>query len=405
MTFLKADFNHVMHYAATFTLPQLIPAIGIRHLPETSHSLSNSSAHCFFSITTTTLNQMTPEADLQYHLSPLTDSDEIRLLYLAPSSLNERIQCVTFHANLSSKPEYEALSYEWGSKEMKIITLNGEDYSVRTNLFDALLRLRLERAERILWIDAICINQDNVKERNHQVSRMASIYSQAQHVIVWLRELPDFECKLALGFLQLIQENNPMEVVDHFFRMDYNTRWGLQVWMGLRELALKRYWTRLWVVQEVLVASSIKVQCGLYCVPWINLKHFFEYLQLKPVRFNPFNGNREIELKAGDAMEAIMKSRMQAFVAGRPGNLTSNLSYLCWLHGKGECEKEVDKVFGLWALASDCCQQAVPVDYLLPCEQVLHKLLMHDIAAHGMPAKSASDVGAFKRQLFGRYGP
>jgi hypothetical protein len=96
---------------------------------------------------------------------------------------------------------------------------------------------------------------------------------------------------------------------------------------------------------------------------------------------------------------------MQVFVAGRSGNLTSNLSYLCWLHGKGKCEKEVDKVFGLWALASACCQQAVPVDYLLPCEQVLHKLLTHDIAAHGMPAESTSDVGALKRQLFGRYGP
>ncbi|KAE9369769.1 HET-domain-containing protein [Stipitochalara longipes BDJ] len=111
------------------------------------------------------------------HLLPLTEPDEIRLLWLAPCSANNRITCTTIHVRLSSKPRYEALSYEWGLKETKTISLNGEDYSIRTNLFNALSNLWLKGQPRILWVDAICINQDNVRERNHQVSQMRCIYS------------------------------------------------------------------------------------------------------------------------------------------------------------------------------------------------------------------------------------
>jgi hypothetical protein len=329
-------------------------------------------------------------------LSTLNDSDEIRLLYLAPRSLNERITCVTLHVTLSSKPRYEALSYEWGSNETKTITLNGDDYDIRTNLFDALRRLRWEREERILWVDAICINQHDVRERNHQVSRMASIYSQARHVVVWLRE--PLDCGIALGFLESIAENELEETINHVFRTERSSKWGLQVLKGIQALSRKQYWTRLWVVQEALLASNTKIQCGPYCVPWGILKYVCQYLQ----SFISTYDTKETIYKTATA---ISESRMQIFMAGRPGKLTSNLSYLCWLHGKGECEKDLDKVFGLWALASDCCQEAIPVDYSSTYEEVLGKLLAHDVAAHGIPAENAGDLDAFKRQLFGRYGP
>jgi hypothetical protein len=167
---------------------------------------------------------------------------------------------------------------------------------------------------------------------------------------------------------------------------------------GYRNAFRKRYWTRLWVVQEALLASRKNIQCGNYCVPWGILKCVCQYLQSRIYIY-------DIEETIHKTATAISESRIHIFMAGRPGTLTSNLSYLCWLHGKGECDKELDKVFGLWALASDCCQLAVPVDYSSTFEEVLGKLLAHDVAAHEMPAESAGDLDAFKRQLFGRYGP
>jgi hypothetical protein len=72
---------------------------------------------------------------------------------------------------------YEALSYEWGdeSNTSFYIILNGQKFSVRENLWSALFYLRMKDTVRIIWIDALCINQENKGERNHQVGNTSSV--------------------------------------------------------------------------------------------------------------------------------------------------------------------------------------------------------------------------------------
>jgi hypothetical protein len=114
--------------------------------------------------------------------SPLADSNEIRLIDLQPrrpGELINDIKCTTRHVKLSEKPQYKALSYTWGSKNYRNIKINGTVFAVRQNLFGALHALRLEQDTRTLWIDAICINQDDIPERNHQVAQMGMIYKNA----------------------------------------------------------------------------------------------------------------------------------------------------------------------------------------------------------------------------------
>ncbi|KAE9369770.1 hypothetical protein N431DRAFT_469656 [Stipitochalara longipes BDJ] len=92
---------------------------------------------------------------------------------------------------------------------------------------------------------------------------------------------------------------------------------------------------------------------------------------------------------------------MTIFMAGNPSTSSLSLSYLCWLHGKAECEKILDKVFGLWGLAPRCCQQAVPVDYSSTFNEVMQKLWDHGITAHGVLEDNTTDVNKFKCGLFG----
>ena len=68
------------------------------------------------------------------------------------------------------------------------IRVNEGEFAIAVNLHDALVRLRDEDEDRILWIDAICINQDDKQECGHQVQQMASIYENARQVIIWLGE-------------------------------------------------------------------------------------------------------------------------------------------------------------------------------------------------------------------------
>jgi len=130
-------------------------------------------------------------------MSPYTSLPDgnARLLRLRPSSdENSRIECQLITCSLLGSGRthpYEALSYVWGPKDNdQPIYLDGShELRVTANLHNALLHLRDCFVERILWVDAICINQkDEEGEKERQVQSMAKIYSKASRVIVWLGE-------------------------------------------------------------------------------------------------------------------------------------------------------------------------------------------------------------------------
>jgi Heterokaryon incompatibility protein (HET) len=121
--------------------------------------------------------------------------DGIRLLRLMPCEYESiertEIQCELFQYPLQDQDQkthlYEALSYVWGEPgETLPILVNGVRFLVTVNLHAALIRLRDRSLQRILWVDAICINQKDLKEQGQQVQLMAKIYSKARCVIVWL---------------------------------------------------------------------------------------------------------------------------------------------------------------------------------------------------------------------------
>ncbi|KAK0724351.1 heterokaryon incompatibility protein-domain-containing protein [Lasiosphaeris hirsuta] len=131
-------------------------------------------------------------------MSPYTPLPKgcIRLLRLLPPPDDKsRTECqlITYSLLDSRRTHsYEALSYVWGSEESKEpIWVDGNKLSVGGNLYKALSHLRDCFVERILWIDAICINQRDDKEKGHEVQSMAKIYAKASHVIAWLGEAVD----------------------------------------------------------------------------------------------------------------------------------------------------------------------------------------------------------------------
>jgi len=128
-----------------------------------------------------------------YCILPL-DGDNIRLLRLLPNEDEAApVQCELCSYSLQKLGPrahlYEALSYVWGdTRETLPIWVDNNQFPVTVNLHAALLRLRDHSFERIIWIDAICINQKNPQEQGYQVQLMAKIYSNAYRVIVWLGE-------------------------------------------------------------------------------------------------------------------------------------------------------------------------------------------------------------------------
>jgi len=133
-----------------------------------------------------------------YHHSCLSlGPDTIRLLRLKPckDQSTAKIHCELFDYNLQDPSQrthlYDALSYVWGNPKVTRPIYIGQlerKLPVTTNLYAALLHLRNSSLERIIWIDAICIDQKNGEEKAQQIPLMAKIYSQASRVLVWLGE-------------------------------------------------------------------------------------------------------------------------------------------------------------------------------------------------------------------------
>jgi len=129
--------------------------------------------------------------------SLLPGPDSIRLLRLMPhEDKTAPIQCQLVNYSLQESGGgthlYEALSYVWGDpKETLPILIDEHNLPITVNLYAALSRLRDRYFERIIWVDAVCIDQTNEEEKGHQVQSMAKIYGQANRVIVWLGKAAD----------------------------------------------------------------------------------------------------------------------------------------------------------------------------------------------------------------------
>jgi hypothetical protein len=147
-------------------------------------------------------DNMTEHA-LPFQYSPLSGLRSIRILILQPAwKVSHPIQCSFKETSLEEQGTalpYEALSYTWGApRGTKAILCEGRTILVTPNCEQALLHLRLRSRPRTLWIDAICIDQRSIQEKNQQVPIMGEIYRHASRTILWLGQDTDTEHSIAL---------------------------------------------------------------------------------------------------------------------------------------------------------------------------------------------------------------
>ncbi|KAI1331421.1 heterokaryon incompatibility protein-domain-containing protein [Xylariaceae sp. FL0255] len=162
--------------------------------------------------------------------------------------------------------EYEALSWCWGNDEPEYAVKILEDdktfkIKVRRDLALALKYLRKSDEARTLWIDAICICQEDPEERNHQVQMMSRIYTRAKQVCIWLGEDTQ-DSKVAIDFIR----DEIMEL-KNFDTICSDKRYTRK-WQALMMLMQAPWFSRRWVVQEIALARQATVYCGKHSISW-----------------------------------------------------------------------------------------------------------------------------------------
>jgi hypothetical protein len=314
------------------------------------------------------------ETGQMFSYSPLSLPDkEIRLIVLRPcDEADAAIDCDIVCAKLPGNPKYEALSYTWGDGgNTNSIKLDDKVHHIRENLWLALRRLRLKKESRILWIDAICINQDDTIERNHQVNQMWFIYKQAERVVAWLGIDTD-DSHIAMGFLEKLTYE---PVVHHEYYGGYGFA---KRWDALKALCERKYWSRLWIIQELVLASEIVVYCGVDKVDWSVFSSVCA--QLSELTEPAWAWNIPILHQIRESVPGRLVHYRHDVRLQFP--VTPPLFDLFCTFYEAKCGDIRDKIFGLLSLAELCCKEQVTVDYTKTPLEVCRSALSHHFLCH-----------------------
>lgn len=269
--------------------------------------------------------------------TPLRDADEIRLLNIAPrhitagsSTLEDSIQ----HVLLSASPLYAAISWMWGSPgDLIDFEVDGHTLMVQRNLRRIIEHLRDDYQTRRVWIDAICIDQKSLRERNHQVRMMGEIYGNASYVVAYLnaaRRRDRWRLKRKAENLHKILR-----------RGQYSTNTGLY-----RLIFGNQYFTRRWIIQEITKARVVIFCCEGHLLPMSILRDAIKDSSLETKR------DATWDYSNFSKAEIMAENRAIQLCSTEPQTQSSSTSMedLLYLHETAECSDFRDKIYALISL-------------------------------------------------------
>jgi hypothetical protein len=217
----------------------------------------------------------------------------------------------------------------------------------------------------VLRIDAICINQGNIMERNDQVRQMGSIYKQASGVVVWLGR-DSGNAQLAMDFVRdaISQENRFEWVLSTLSNPEYSGRWA--AFMDVFDH--RDYWRRSWVVQEYALASDVIFRCGW---PDILNDHIHEFMVLF---WDDQRGLSEIPADHSNTLYQFLQGSFVDMLYIRehrqiPGQRLGFCALLVLNAGR-EASGPRDKVYGVLGLADDLDDTEIVPNYSLPVRKL-----------------------------------
>lgn len=282
----------------------------------------------------------------QFEYRPLAEG-EFRLIWFIEAGDDSR--CELKHFDLDDAPPYWALSYTWGTEQATSeLSLDGRTLAIRPNLRAALERIgsRIKDERRYLWVDAICINQQDIPERNAQVLQMKSIYADASLVAIWLGEHSD-NSKLAID--SIIRFGNQMRLLQsregcshrhldlaQALGLESNTPAYEKVLDAVAKLSTRPWWGRLWVVQESTASNDKLFLVGKDSLTWQDFEAW-QWVSDPTVLYRNSCGRFQ---------------SLQQLAGERNLGSTSNMLNLCCKFRKRRCTDPRDKINALAGIAS-----------------------------------------------------
>lgn len=285
---------------------------------------------------------------------------------LSTTSLNkadEPIELSISTHNAENAPSYNALSYTWGLPEpSRAILINGGLFRIRENLWEFFRSYitmdwsstpnHVQRPTEYLWIDQICIDQDNAPEKSQQIQRMGDIFGGAQLIISWLgpEDHNSLSTRLAMEGFPLWEQylraaHQPMSAVG--FPLLKVSKQQISAFLS------RSYWSRLWIIQELVLSKAHFFLCG----DWV----------ITPKDLFPIYGSGEFQDWVLSFWNPQSEARGDIDI---PNNLPKLVVLFHWT-GEWHCQKPHDKIYGLLGLA----KERMEVDYTKSLEELAEAVL------------------------------
>lgn len=352
----------VMVVPLFFAVIQLasLPLVGLYYLSSVNKHLSDMDREVALEINS--------KACIVLHTLP-RELNTIRIITIRPGRPADPIVC-DLHIGDLQKEEYEALSYVWGPANfIRKVSINGKTAYVTDQLYGAMKRLRYSDKPRPIWIDALCIDQNDIDDRARQVSQMRQIYASATRVVIWLGTSP---WGLEDAFLRAKQRPPP-------------TAYGSGATRAVSRLLQKGWWQRVWVVQELVVAREVLVQCDLASLPWDSFVQLVDSCARMP-----WFRDKGTFVDDYRALKHYRETRLQDM--NPDYGLLSFVS--AFRHKKASDPRDKIYAFLGLVLQHDSSLPTIPPDYKLS-----HTLLCHNFAVHCIRVTQSLNILAYAQGL------
>ncbi|KAK4902806.1 hypothetical protein LTR27_000745 [Elasticomyces elasticus] len=270
---------------------------------------------------------------------------EIRLLEIQPrtpgGTHTARLACRVVCVSLINPPEYIALSYCWGTGVAShSISIDGEDVAVTTNLLAALQELR-QRGVRLVWADAICINQADLYEKAAQIQLMGRIYARATRCVAWLGT-SDVTSSSALAMLNAADSLEAKSTGSSRVQPDSAKDATLN---SVNAILARPYWQRKWILQEIAKARSVQLWCG---PDQVDLERFLDVL----LSSEWDRGSPNLTSESRDLLESLRLLRTQEQKASS-GTPRKGLAWALVYTRRSRVSDARDAIHSLLGLTSD----------------------------------------------------
>ena len=311
-------------------------------------------------------------ASQTYQYLPMKADREIRLLYLESGSGKSRLSCSLRIVPLSKDPIYEALSYTWGKPVFpaSIKCSPSGQLCITENLSVALYHLRLKDRIRVLWVDAICINQQDLVERSQQVSLIRDVYKGADRVIVWLGK-DNGDARKAFEGLQDLATIHPKSD----YKIKASTSRGRAD--ALDNLLTRGWFLRIWVIQELVCARKATIMCGNQSMEWERFLDFARTIREEGSYISSLSVALMVTL---DNLNQIGYQKEQRCLGKQ-----SSLLDLLFTFRECQASDLRDKIFALVGLADGQTIAACTPDYSKDVSEIYRNLASHLIITERNP--------------------